>query len=96
VVLVALPDDTLETTYEQLAADYPGVQFRKVRSRASALIEQHKVCWAGGTVHTKGQVTPRRLAAGAVASLSFEWVLRQLVVPQRSWGCWHCCCAGWS
>lgn len=31
VVLVALPDDTLETTYEQLVADYPGVQFRKVR-----------------------------------------------------------------
>lgn len=30
VVLVALPDDTLETTHEQLVADYPGVQFRKV------------------------------------------------------------------
>lgn len=30
VVLVALPDDILETTYEQLAADYPSVQFRKV------------------------------------------------------------------
>lgn len=31
VVLVALPDDTLETTHEQLVADYPSVQFRKVR-----------------------------------------------------------------
>lgn len=30
VVLVALPDDILETTYEQLVADYPSVQFRKV------------------------------------------------------------------
>lgn len=30
VVVVALPDDTLETTHEQLVADYPSVQFRKV------------------------------------------------------------------
>jgi len=40
VVLVALPDDILETTYEQLAADYPSVQFRKVCSSS-----QEKECF---------------------------------------------------
>jgi hypothetical protein len=30
VVLVALPDSHLDAAYDQLVADYPGVQFRKV------------------------------------------------------------------
>lgn len=41
VVLVALPDDMLDTTHEQLVADYPGVQFRKVRLAASSAAG----CW---------------------------------------------------
>ena len=44
VVLVALPDDMLDTTHEQLVADYPGLQFRKVRARGPH--KQHKAAAA--------------------------------------------------
>jgi short-subunit dehydrogenase len=42
VVLVALPDDTLNDTFEQLATEYPGVQFRKVRTGPTYVGAQHR------------------------------------------------------